>query len=69
MAYPEINDDRPILASQAQAKTPGRFIAPECFSIRRGAYQPKPAPTPTELSLPLNEPPMVTLARGLMARW
>lgn len=31
-------------------------------------YQPKPAPTPTELSSLLNAPPKVTVARSLMAR-
>nr|CEH41039.1 hypothetical protein XAC3615_10400002 [Xanthomonas citri pv. citri] len=32
-------------------------------------YQPKPAPTPIELSSPLSAPPTVTVARGLIARW
>ncbi len=36
---------------------------------RLPAYQPKPAPTPTELSSLLNAPPRVTVARSLMARW
>ncbi len=36
---------------------------------RPHAYQPKPAPTPTELSSLLNAPPRVTVARSLMARW
>ncbi|MFD0325043.1 hypothetical protein [Lysobacter gummosus] len=31
-------------------------------------YQPKPAPTPTELSESLNAPPTVTVARSLIAR-
>ncbi|KAG1550028.1 hypothetical protein G6F50_013309 [Rhizopus delemar] len=33
------------------------------------AYQPKPAPTPTELSSLLKAPPKVTVARSLIARW
>lgn len=33
-----------------------------------GAYQPKPAPTPTDLSSLLKAPPMVTVARSLIAR-
>ena len=48
------------------------------LQVRRGvggrrrdgvAYQPKPAPTPTELSSLLKAPPKVTVARSLIARW
>lgn len=33
------------------------------------SYQPKPTPTPAELSELLNAPPKVTVARSLIARW
>src|SRR5690606_1984767 len=32
-------------------------------------HQPKPAPRPTAFSSPLNAPPMVSVARSLIARW
>lgn len=35
----------------------------------RVTHQPKPAPTPTDFSSPLNAPPIVSVARSLSARW
>ncbi len=44
-------------------------VARPGHALPRSAYQPKPAPTPTELSSLLKAPPMVTVARSLSARW
>ncbi len=53
---------------ESAARRQAAHLDASAHAIAEG-YQPKPAPTPIELSSPLSAPPTVNVARGLIARW
>lgn len=55
--------------TDARCAPQGHIRAGGGWRPRPDPYQPKPAPTPTDFSSPLNAPPMVRVARSLIARW